>query len=439
MPHKPVRGVPAFLRPQQPKYVKGRPFDGDFVPPGQADPPTPDTSLIKLFGLLWVEFNPGQPGDFTQYQSRWVFKGFNWAIWESALNTRITARGGTPSSEIFNVSGNRVELSGEVCIDLASMFDVVALGDWLPEVAITAIKARSTAPNGTQVLLLDDFESIGQKRPALHATNAAWTALRPDGILTATANVYGDFSIDEFEDANQVGGLAIACPHSPLHSPLVGEAVSDTLHRWDINIWDATVQGTSAAAIIETAWRAEIDGAYPVVTIDGVLLDRVLEVPEKGQATTDYPGGWPAQYLAGWRAFMDTWQALTTVPALWGNAPLSTEIHTVERLPNRYVEHFFLDGQTAKTLEEIRTDLQRHRYAGTTIVLSVRSSVADVDDWATTSAGPTASNATWQQLVQEIRANAPAATYVACWQTESLTYGLGEAFAFWQSGFRTPT
>ena len=439
--------IPGFLKRAIPTWSRGKPFKDPNPPPGFPRP-SENKDEIKLFALLWVEFNPAQPADFGQYQSLWTFKGTNFAIWETALNTRITARGGTPSNEILHVSGGNVELLGEVCIDLASMFDVVALGHWWPDVAVAAVKARSTAPGGTEILLWSDFESIRQARPIHAGTNQTWLGLRVKAITTATNNVYGCPVVDTAETTTPNGQTSgfVGCPHSPLHGALPAEASEIlTKHRWAVDINQATISPAVAESFVEQGWVEEFDQLYPTTRPDGVIFDRVLDAPVKGTASTDYPPGWATNYRMGWQQFSVAWDLLVGpagVPPRWGNLPIVSE-HSPEDFGSRYLQDFFLDGltQTARTVAQWQQDLERASKHGLEVVLSVRSSVDGVEQWAKSTGGPTPTvNGTWAQVVDTIRANSPASTYVAAWQTEGPEHvGAGFAFAFWQQGFRTPT
>ncbi len=430
-------GSPGFLQPSRRRLLQSTTIDpsrhlADPNPPGRGD-------VLNLLALLWATWDQGDPTDYTALVSSSTKKGFNWAVWEQALTLRILNRGGTPGDEIFE-SGGFVHFEGEAVLDLASMFDVVVLGHWLPPGMCAEIKSRSTAPGGTAVLFWSDFESVNQKRPYTPEQNEVFLQGRANGLTSigAVPNVYGCTGIDKFETSPRPPG-SVACFHDPLEAGLPLEASVQTSHGWDVNI---DMGAGDLESHVEVAWVEPTD--VWGTAFDGYMFDNLLEFPFKGSASNDYPAGWTAVYRAGWIAFLSDMRTLHAIQLghvdaaarVWCNGPLGDTVYSEAQQRGRYVEHFFRTvSATAKEWPEIEANLKAIKDNGTQIVIAGNGTVGQTNFWAETSGGQVPSvNGQWTQIVNTIRNEDIAGkVYVAACQT------LASAHIFWQAGFRVPT
>jgi len=430
-------GVPGYLSPVrrhtlQPQQINPADHLGDPNPPGHGD-------KLNLLGLVWATWNESAPTDVSQLVTSSTKKGFNWAIWQTALTLRIQARGGTVADEIKE-SGDFVHFEREAVLDLCSMFDTVILGHWLPLGFCSSIKARSTAPGGTTILFWSDFESINQKRPFTDEQVESFFQGRNNGLtaLGGTPNGYGCSGIDKFESAPQPAG-SVACFHDPLEAGLPSEASVQTSHNWDVDI-DLTTIALEEYVEVGFLEQTESWGA----AFDGYVFDNLLEFPFKGSATNDYPAGWTTLYRAGWIAFLAAMRTFHRISLahvdeaarVWGNGPLGTTVYTRDQARGRYVEHYFRSGATdPKEWTEIEADIKALVANGTHIIIAGNGTVGLTNYWAETSGGATPGlHGQWSQIVNTIRAQGVVdQVHVAACQT------LASAHIFWQDGFRVPT
>jgi hypothetical protein len=429
-----------LVTPRPSRYLRRQGVD----PRLHTEQPPPPADL-QLMALIWATWDQGDPTDFSALQASPSLKGYNWPVWEEAITKRINYRGGNVATELVQ-DVQRFWVNGEAVLDLASMFDLVFLGHWLPVEMVQEIKARSTAPNGTKVVMWSDFESISQNEPYSEGPQAAFSTLREHAMLTAAANSYGDFAIDKFE---LTGTGNVGCPHTPSHAGLPFPAPPPSTHSWDIDIQAATGGGVpssrEAEATIESGYLEPLDAYRDVVVngpyeVAGVALDNLLENPFKGSATNDYAAGWTADYRDGWLAFLDTWLTLGSHfvdirHSLWCNGPIGVGVYPVASQKARYVEHFFRSGTSPKSWVDIGADLGSVKTNATWLVLAGNGTVGQTHVWATTGGGPNpATDGTWQQIVSAVRSlGIVDDVWVAACQT------LAQGHTFWQHGFRHPT
>ena len=451
-----------YLTPFSPRR-----FSRAFVSPKMPGPPgggPPGLQRVGLAGVLWATWDQAQPANFALLTSSATTKGYNWQMWEDALTARILARGGSPAAEILH-AGAQVSLAGEAVLDLCSMLDVVFLGNWMSKEMVQAIKARSTAPGGTRVYFWADFESFSQvldyhqkqevESPMRGLVGIGDGVLLPagatvnptTGFISGGFNDYGEPLIDKQEQPWVPGETA--CPHIPSHGQ-PAYAPSGP-HLWDADIYKHTGSGLAGSAqalktlgfytdLLDRDWQ--VAGKW---VADGFAFDRLLTAPFKGTATNDYTAAWPAEYVAGWQAFLQTWrqamatkaQVLDQTRVLWGNTtPGIVHPYSTELCLQRYVEHFFREADLgASTLAQLTEKLQDIARYGQRAILGLNGSVGGQWYWATTAGGPTpAVHGTWAKLMREIKdLGLRDRLYVAAWQT------LPEAYAYWQEDMREPS
>lgn len=391
---------------------------------------------IQLMALIWATWNLSAPSDMTQLVSSFTIKGYNWSVWQQALTQRITARGGDPNTEIVH-SGSLVQFTGEAVLDLASMFELVVLGHWWPPAFITEVKQRSKV--GTQVLLWNDFESINQKKPFGPTNQVPWTELYnwPISADGNTQNVYGCRTIDKFETSPRAAGQ-VACHHVPTESSLPTEASISTSHTWDIDIYAATENGLpnsdTAELTVFNMTNSVFTAGYTASLVPGHMFDNLLISPFKGAASNSYRTGWTADYIQGWKAFLQTWKDFIAWPdtemSIWGNGPVAVTTYSKADCRGRYVEHFFRTGTSPKPFTTIRSELESVAANQTHLVLGARGTIGQTHLWASTFGG---TDATWRDVVGVIRSLGIVDNiYVAAWQT------FNDAYIYHQNGFRVP-
>lgn len=429
------------------------------TPPGRQPRPTtppqpgpPRNTQVRLLALLWATWDQAHPTDYTALSIGTATRGYNWAMWENALLARIAARGGNPAVELVK-AGQLVQLHGEAVLDLASMMDVVFFGHWIPKGMVQAIKARSTAPQGTQVYFWGEFESQtanvpwephrGTVRQAISGAAGEYV-LVPEG---GEANNYGEPLVDKYEVPWVVG--EVACPHTPSHGLPPG--ASGGPHGWDVDVYALTGSGVATSArALQTVrvYQDLLDQDWTEAgkhVVDGFAFDNALTYPYKGTATVDYPAGWPERYIAGQRAFMDAWhgaaaansKVLDPLRCLWGNSEGGVQVpYPTETLRQRYWEHFFrMPNMAPATWVYLQQRLQDIATSGQYCALAFNGTVGTQYYWGATPGGwQPATTGTWADVVAEMRRlGLMDRCYVAVWQT------LQDAYAFWQEGFREPS
>lgn len=486
MRRQPYVGIarPPFIdreRPEPLQYGRTR------FRPDDAPPPSPSAGQLQLFGWLFYTWNLSNPADYGSIVSSWMKKGWSWQVWRTALEARITARGGVIGDELIDGAGAQAglfQVRKQAVLELGSMMDLLVLGHSPPAAHIQWIKANSTAPNGTKVLSgMHDFESIGQ---APHwNTASAINAMRipfrqhvmvPDPLSGCAGNglaAYGCPVVDKYEiqDSNgspggEVGDLCtgsptwpdgyVACPHTPAHAGLPPDAIPGTKHSWDIDIVLATQASGSASQLysdIEQAlsiWLAGEGAGQPGYVygtgsgciLDGTVWDNWRTSPFKGSASVNYPAHVTASllpYQAAWRFLPEHVRIYFPqgFPACWGNAPDSLDVYAPGDLRGRFVEHFFRssDGSTARTWADISAGITRCASNGVRIVLGINTDAAVTAHWAMTTGGAIpAVHGTWAQ-VKSLVAQLDGWDYVYAPAVAAYTGGA----ILWQDGWRVPS
>jgi hypothetical protein len=389
---------------------------------------------LPLLGIFWATFDQDNIEDFSAYSSSTALKGHGWDKWERAIKGRIgLAR---YAAEVVETS-TTVRLTGESVLDVASMFDIAVFGHHLPQVAVEAIQARSTAPNGTRVYFWAlGFESIGQNVQWNYLRKDTSEALSIDGnypLLVAATNAYGDYCIDKFESAGGQG----ACAHSVKHAGLPDWG--DAPHTWDLDIPRLTQDLDFAIDVHLTPLTANrpTDPWWTDTTkLSGWFWDNLQTWPFKGSATNDYPAGWTDDYRAAWQAFLGHWDTYraplhgSTLEHRWVNGTMAVTTYTKAHVRNRFVEHFFRSGSSAKTAAQIQADLEGIRDNDIHVCISIIGTIGQTHLWATTTGG---SGGTWAEIIDLARTyGITRQLYVAAW------IQISGAYAYHQTGFREP-
>lgn len=448
------RQRPMYLTKQTKEHIPpgwgkgGNPF----IHPGETnDIPGDD---LPLFGLIWYVYDQDNPQNtgVADLQATKMKKGYNWSVWLSALTARINAREGTVDDEIID-DGTYITLKGEAILDLASMLDLVFFGHWPPPEHVQIIKQRSLV--GTKIVCWTDFDSLHHTKPWVVKQQYYWTWLDQFPLEPASGvNRYGCTVIDKYETnalTDGLGNSTVGCPHTPVHNSLPWPAeASSPLHTFDLDLYAATGDGdhTSqlAATAVESYVLSLVNMGYQTPTswlVDGFCWDNVLSSPYNGFSTLEYDGAWPAEYRAGWLAFLDAFPyhnfQVLGLPEpisdwLWGNCELSVSTYSSSVLKNRYSEHFFWDfsGNKLKSLSQIQGDLSGIAANGLRVILGINpgSGFGLTQEWAT-SAG--AGDATWAQIVSYVRSLGIENSVYAC-----AAQTFVDAYICHQSGWRVP-
>lgn len=407
-----------------------------------------------------------------------VAKGWLWQVWWNAIEARILARGGTVSEELVD-EGSAIRCKGEALLDLASMCDVVVLGHDPPFEHIAAIKARSTAPGGTKVILgFHNFESINQAVQWQAKWNGIRDILKPymvrgsagSGCDFSSVNAYGWDGIDQFErnDSRGIPGQSVAdlCADNPtwppgyISIPPTDATNPETKHSWDVDVYRYSNSGDPASARLAAFWAsmaavadapAASAGYGPTRPwgFDGWLFDNLKGNPYKGESTLDYPAAYPGQYPDGWRAFLESFGLYfdsgagaggfeETDMALWANYGSSVSTYTRTQIRNRFSEHAFRTGPTGASpvdWEDIDANLTLQAQHGHRVVLGQVGTVGLAAYWYTTTGGANPNqHGDWARLVARARELEIAdLVYPQAFRTVSGSY-----IAF-QEGWREPT